>query len=101
MDSYLRKVIHPQPGDGYRVLLKDDDLEIEIGSIDVQHGSGATEFWAWPIDTTIRVRNTDAKGVGKDRKVCMRQFRAARDRFSADPGRLTEFLQAKRKRRLE
>ena len=28
----------------------------------------------------------------------MRQFRAAWEKFSADPARLTEFLQAKRKR---
>src|SRR6266478_1258448 len=34
----------------------------------------------------------------KDRKDCMRQFRAAWDRFSADPARLSEFLDMKRKR---
>ena len=34
MDLYLRKVIHPQATDSYRVLLKTDDgAEIEIGSI--------------------------------------------------------------------
>ena len=33
MDLYLRKVIHPQAHDNYRVLLKDDDLETDIGSI--------------------------------------------------------------------
>jgi len=30
---YLRKVIHPQARDNYRVVLKDDGLKIEIGSI--------------------------------------------------------------------
>jgi hypothetical protein len=98
MDLYLRKVIHPQAIDNYRVLLKDDGLEVEIGSIGIQHGSGTTEYWAWGIDTVIPMREVDAQGIGKDRKHCMRQFRAAWDRFSADPARLTEFLQAKRKR---
>jgi len=38
------------------------------------------------------------RGSGKDRMDCMRQFRAAWDRFSADQARLTEFLEMKRKR---
>jgi hypothetical protein len=46
MHLYLRKVIQPQAHDNYRVLLKDDGLEIEIGSIGIQHGSGAAEHWA-------------------------------------------------------
>ena len=29
---YLRKVIRPQAHDSYRVLLKDDGMELEIGS---------------------------------------------------------------------
>jgi hypothetical protein len=33
MDLYLRKVIHPQAIDNYRVLLKDDGLELAIGDI--------------------------------------------------------------------
>ena len=49
MDSYLRKVIYPQAHDNYRVIWKDDGTE--IGSIGIQHGSGATEYWAWAIDT--------------------------------------------------
>ena len=28
---YLHKVIHPQAHDNYRVVFKDDGLEIEIG----------------------------------------------------------------------
>jgi hypothetical protein len=44
------------------------------------------------------MREADTQGTGKDRKDCMKQFRAAWDQFSADPSRLTEFLQAKRKR---
>ena len=41
------------------------------------------------------MREEDGEGGGKD---CMRQFRAAWDRFSADPARLSEFLETKRKR---
>jgi hypothetical protein len=97
MDLYLREVVHPQAHDNFRVILKDDGLEVEIGSIGIQHGSGATETWVWAIDTVIPMREGDAQGTGKDRKDCMQRSRAAWDKFSADPARLTEFLQAKRK----
>jgi hypothetical protein len=53
---------------------------------------------AWAIDTAIPMREVDAQGTGKDRKDCMQRFRTAWDKFSADPARLTEFLQVKRKR---
>jgi hypothetical protein len=92
MDLFLRKVIHPQAHDNYRVVVRDGD-EIEIGSIGVQF-----DGWTWGIDTVIPMRDVDAQGDGKDRKDCMRQFRAAWDRFSSDPARLTEFLDVKRKR---
>jgi hypothetical protein len=92
MDLFLRKVIHPQAHDNYRVVLKEDGTEIEIGSIGVQF-----DGWSWGIDTTIPMRDADAEGTGKDRRDCMRQFRPAWDRFSSDPDRLTEFLEVKRK----
>jgi hypothetical protein len=99
MDLHLRKVLHPQAGDNYRVLLKGDDgVEVEVGSIGIQHGSGATENWVWAIDTVIPMREGDAQGVGQDRKDCMRRFRAAWDKLSSDPAWLTEFLRKKRKR---
>ena len=44
MDLYLRKVVHPQAGDNYRVILKDDGLELEIGSIGIEHGSGVARL---------------------------------------------------------
>jgi hypothetical protein len=44
------------------------------------------------------MREAEAQGRSKDRKDCMKQFRAAWDKLSADPARLTEVLQAKRKR---
>jgi hypothetical protein len=64
----------------------------------MQRGSGAIEYWAWGIDNVIPMREVDTQGAGKDRKDCMKQFRAAWEKFSADPARLTDFLQAKRKR---
>ena len=39
------------------------------------------------------------QGTGKDRKDCMRQFKAAWERFAGDPVNLTEFLAAKRRAR--
>jgi hypothetical protein len=39
MDLFLRKVIHPQAIDNYRIL-KDDGTEIEIGSGSARHASG-------------------------------------------------------------
>jgi hypothetical protein len=92
-DLFLRKVIHPQAADNYRVILKDDGTEIEIGSIGVQF-----DGWTWGIDTAIPMRQLETEGTGKNRKDCMRQFRLAWNRFSSDPARLTAFLETKRTR---
>ena len=43
MTLYLRKVVHPQAHDNYRVILKLDGYEIEIGSIGIHHGAK----WTW------------------------------------------------------
>ena len=40
MDLYLRKVIQPQAHENYRVILKREDGEFEIGSIGTQHDDG-------------------------------------------------------------
>ena len=48
----------------YRVILKCEDGEFEIGSIGVQH-SGA---WAWGIDTVIPMRALETQGEGRDCK---------------------------------
>jgi hypothetical protein len=46
-------------------------------------------FWRhWGIDSVMPMRELETEGGGKDRKDCMRQFRAAWDRLSADPARL-------------
>jgi hypothetical protein len=89
MELFLRTQAH----DNYRVILKDDAEEIELGSIGVQF-----DGWHWGIDNIVPISEADGEGSGKDRKDCMRKFRAAWDRFSADPARLSEFLDAKRKR---
>jgi hypothetical protein len=88
----------PKPAITTGVILKDDGLVTEIGSIGIQQASAGTEQWVWAIDNVIAMRDIDTQGRGKDRKDCMKQFRAAWDRFSADPVWLTEFFQAKRKR---
>jgi hypothetical protein len=36
MNLYLRKVVHPQAHDNYRVILRLDGDEFEIGSIGIQ-----------------------------------------------------------------
>ena len=56
MNLYLRKDIHLQALDNCRVILKGDGLAVEIGSIGLQRGSDATEYWAWAIDTVIPLR---------------------------------------------
>jgi hypothetical protein len=45
------------------------------------------------------MRVLETQGEGKDRRDCMRHFRAAWDRFVADEANLTEFLNAKWGRR--
>jgi hypothetical protein len=91
MDLYLRKVIHPQAHDNYRVIFKCDDGEFEIGSIGIQHEG----VWSWGIDTVIPMRTFDTQGEGKDRRDCA----PAWERFAADEANLVEFLNAKRKLR--
>ena len=71
------------------MILKEDGLEIEVGSIGVQF-----DGWHWGIDSIVPMREEDGEGSGKDRADCVRQFRAAWDRFSADPARLSEFQAA-------
>ena len=97
MALYLRKVTHPQAHDNYRVILKLDGDEVEIGSIGIQYGRA----WRWGIDTVIPMRTQETQGTGRNRNDCMRQFRAAWDRFAADEGNLIEFLNAKRGRRVQ
>jgi len=48
MDLYLRKVVHAQAHDNYRVLLKHDDLEVEVGPrsafhLEKESGAGKRE----------------------------------------------------------
>jgi hypothetical protein len=99
MDLYLRKVIHPQAVENYRVILRDGGEEIEVGSIGVQHAAGARSFWKWGIDTVVPIPGLEAQGTGQDREACMRYFRAAWERLCSDPTRLADFLEMTRKRR--
>jgi hypothetical protein len=100
MDLYLRKSDQGQLGpEIYRVILKDDGDEVEIGSISVQHSAGAAYYWKWAIDTVIPMRTHQTQGRGTDRADCMRLFKVAWERFAADPANLTMFLAEKRRAR--
>lgn len=97
MDIYLRKVDPDR--EAYRVILKDDGEEIELGSIGIQNTLGANWSWKWGLDTVIPMREIESEGDGKDRADCMRQFKKAWDSFCAQPGWLEEFMEAKRRAR--
>ena len=70
MALYLRKVIHPQAHGNYRVILKCEDGEFEIGPIGIQHDGG----WSWGIDTVVPMRPLETQGKGKDRALIGVQF---------------------------
>jgi|SRR5579864_2998198 hypothetical protein len=87
MDLYLRKVIHPQARDNYRVVLKDYIPEVEIGSIGIQHGIGGTEYWTLAIDNEIIMREAESQGRGKDRSSGMGEIqRRSRSADRVYPG---------------
>ncbi len=99
MDLYLRKVTHPEARKNYRVLLKDDGDEIELGSIGIRDTTDIYSAWHWGIDTVIPMRSIESEGNGKDRDDCMARFREAWQRFAADEANLMAFLDAKKARR--
>jgi hypothetical protein len=95
MELYLRKVRQP---DNYRVILKTDDGDVELGSIGIQYHTGADPVWIWTIDTVLPMREIECHGQGMDRADCMKWFKAAWIRFAADEANLAEFLNMKRRR---
>lgn len=98
-ELFLRKVTsHARATNAYRVILKSEDGETEIGSIGTQLKAGPEPVWRWGIDTVVPMREIESEGDGRD-KDCERQFKAAWERFALDPARLVEFMQMKRKRR--
>ena len=54
-------------------------------------GRSGTAYRAWALDTVIPMKETESRRTGKDRTDCMNQFRAAWDRFCADPARSLSF----------
>jgi hypothetical protein len=61
MDLYLRKVDHPQARNSYRVILKEDGDEIELGSIGLQH---TTAFHsAWQEHQAFPLREEQVRGL--------------------------------------
>lgn len=99
MDLYLRKVTHPQATDNYRVILKDEAGDVEIGSIGIKTFTSMETAWTWGIDTVLPMRASKTEGRGVGRQDCMRQFKAAWEALVADRGWLEEFLAAKRRAR--
>lgn len=98
-DLLLRKVTgHPQTNDAYRVVLKSDDGEVDVGSIGKQIVSRQRVFWRWGIDTVLPRQPFATDGEGRDREDCMAQFRAVWEVFASEPERLAEFLKTKKAR---
>lgn len=98
MPLFLRKVDPSR--ESYRVILKDEDGETELGSIGPQHATGGGLRWVWGIDTVIPMREADQTGFGADRKDCQRRFKAAWENLAADPANLSDFMRMKRQRSL-
>jgi hypothetical protein len=84
MDLFLRKVDHVQAKDNYRVILKTEEGELEIGSIGIQYHAGPDPLWIWGIDTVIPMREFEDEGQRKDRADCMKRFKAAWTKFASD-----------------
>lgn len=99
MDLYLRKVDHRQARENYRVVLKIDGEEIDIGAIGLKTFTSSDVAWTWGIDTVLPLRDHQCEGRGKDRKDCMTQFKSAWERHCEAEGWLDEFLAMKRQRR--
>lgn len=97
-DLLLRRVDHPQATENYRVILDDEAGPVEVGSIGIRNFTSDAAGWAWGIDTVLPMRAGASAGRGTDRRDCMKQFRAAWDRLTADKGWLEEFLATKRRR---
>lgn len=85
--------------ESYRVILKDEMGETELGSIAVTPTTGGEARWTWGIDSAIPMRERQTSGYGDDRKDCQKKFKAAWEAFASDPARLVEFMRMKRQRR--
>jgi hypothetical protein len=94
MTLYLRNVRHPQSRNSFRVILKIDGEEIEIGSIGVQ-----VDVWRWGIDGVVPMGGFESEGTGSGRVDCMFKFRRAWMRFAVKKANFTDFLAAKRAQR--
>jgi hypothetical protein len=77
MDLYLRKIDHSQARDNFRVILKMDDEEIDVGSIGLKTFTSDDTAWTWGIDTVVPLRTHQSEGHGIDLRQCMTTFHAA------------------------
>lgn len=94
MDLFLRRVHHPQARNNYRVVVKLDDGEIEVGSIGIQT-TNTGSMWVWGLDAAVPIK-IRSEGTGKGVGQCMRRFRVAWDQFAANEINLRAFLKTKR-----
>ena len=90
----LRKVTsHPNATNAYRVVFDG----VEVGSIGEQIGEGRRQFWSWGIDTVLPPdKEIITRGEGGDLNHCMLLFKEAWHKFSRNPERLADFMQAKK-----
>ena len=64
MELFLRKIIHPQAHDNYCVILKDDGVEIELGSIGVQF-----DGWVWVLIPSSRCESWKRRAAAKTARI--------------------------------
>lgn len=91
MNLFLCRVRHPQARDNYRVIVKLDGAEIEVGSIGIQT-TNTGSMWVWGLDCVVPMGGVESEGTAK----VYAPLRAAWDRFAADKANLTAFLKMKR-----
>ena len=65
MDLFLRKVDHVQAKDNYRVILKTEEGELEIGSIGIQYHAGPDPLWIWASTQSSRCGSSKTKASAR------------------------------------
>jgi hypothetical protein len=98
-DLYLRKVAQIARRENYRVILKLDGEEFEIGSIGIKTFTSSDTAWTWGIDTVLPMCTHQSEGCGADRNDCMVRFSRDWDNHCAEAGWLDAFLAMKRRAR--
>jgi len=67
MNLYLRRGLHPQATDNFRVILKHSDgPNTRSAALACSMVLPGAVFWAWGIDTVVPMRDVGAQGRGRD-----------------------------------